>query len=160
MSDLRESVMTRTLPLPLPSADNIEFYRATRRGELRFQRCSECGSWRHYPRPACGECHSLDFAWELSSGCGHIYTWTIVRGPTLPAFQDELPYNVIDVVMDEGVHFQSQLLDCPPEEIRAEQRVEAVFEPANEDITLVKFRRIQGVSTDGRARTGRESPHE
>ena len=142
MSDMRDAVISRILPLPLPGLDNLEFYQATRRGELRFQRCSECGVWRHYPRPVCGECYGREFSWELSSGRGRVYTWTIVRGPTLPALQDQLPYNVIDVLMDEGVHFQSQLLDCPAEEIRADQPVEAVFEPVNDEITLVKFRRI------------------
>jgi len=35
----------------------------------------------------------------------------------------------------------SQVLDCPPEEIRAGMPVEAVFVAASDDITLVKFRR-------------------
>jgi hypothetical protein len=142
MSDLREQVMTRTLPLPQPTQDNEEFYQAARRGELRFQRCDDCGTWRHYPRPACPQCLSRRFHWERASGRGRIYSWTIVRGPTLPAFQDELPYNVVDVLLEEGIHFQSQILDCPPEEIRADLPVQAVFVPASDDITLVKFRRI------------------
>ncbi|MCE2391564.1 MAG: Zn-ribbon domain-containing OB-fold protein [Proteobacteria bacterium] len=141
MSDLRESVITQTRPLPQPGLDNVEFYEAAKRGELRFQRCSDCGAWRHYPRPACPECQSRNFSWELASGRGRVFTWAIVHGPTLPAFRDELPYNVVDVLLDEGVHFQSQVLDCPPDEIYAEMPVEAVFVPASEDITLVKFRR-------------------
>jgi len=64
-----------------------------------------------------------------------------VHGPTLPAFEDEVPYNVVDVLLDEGIHFQSQLLDCPPDEIHADMPVQAVFVPVSEDITLVKFRR-------------------
>jgi uncharacterized OB-fold protein len=79
---------------------------------------------------------------ELSKGRGVVYTWTIVHGPTLPAFQDQLPYNVVDVLVDEGVHFQSQVLDCPLHEIRAGMPVTAVFVPVSEDITLVKFRRL------------------
>ena len=141
MSELRESVITRHLPLPQPGLDNAPFYEATRRGELRFQRCSDCEAFRHYPRPICPACQSTRYSWELSNGGGAIYTWTIVHGPTLPAFQDQLPYNVVDVLLDEGVHFQSQLLDCPPGEIRAGLRVQAVFVPVSEDITLVKFRR-------------------
>ncbi|MFQ5487627.1 MAG: Zn-ribbon domain-containing OB-fold protein, partial [Gammaproteobacteria bacterium] len=81
------------------------------------------------------------FGWERSSGRGRIYTWTIVHGPTLPSFQDQLPYNVVDVLMDEGVHFQSQLLDCAPDEIEVDLEVEAVFVPLDDEITQVKFRR-------------------
>jgi hypothetical protein len=127
------------IPLPQPSRDNEAFYEAARRGELVFQRCSTCGKFRHYPRPACPECLSRGFTWERSSGRGTVYTWTIVRGPTLPAFQHKLPYNVVDVLMDEGVHFISEVLDCAPEEIRAGMPVRATFVPVNEEITLVKF---------------------
>ena len=142
MSELRESALTRGLPLPQPGLDNAPFYEAARRGELRFQRCSDCAAFRHYPRPICPACQSTRSTWELSAGRGVVHTWTIVHGPTLPAFQDQLPYNVVDVLLDEGVHFQSQVLDCPPAEIRAGMPVEAVFVPVSEDITLVKFRRV------------------
>jgi len=52
-----------------------------------------------------------------------------------------VPYNVVDVLLEEGVHFVSEVLDCPPEELRAGLPVEAVFVPASAELTLVKFRR-------------------
>ena len=128
-------------PLPQPTRDDAEFWAAARHGELRFQRCAACGRFRHYPRPTCPGCLSREFTWERSGGRGTVYTWTVVRGPTLPAFADHLPYNVVDVLLDEGVHLVSQVLDCAPEEMRAGLAVEAVFVPASEEITLVKFRR-------------------
>ena len=134
-------VITQGMPLPVPSVDNSEFYRAAQRGELRFQRCADCRAWRHYPRPVCPQCTSTRFAWELASGRGELYSWTIVHGPTLPVFRDQVPYNVIDVLTEEGLHFQSQLVDCPPREIRSGVAVEAIFVRASEAITLVKFRR-------------------
>ncbi|MBM4266442.1 MAG: hypothetical protein FJ144_07515 [Deltaproteobacteria bacterium] len=143
MSSARDAHLTRGLPLPVPSADSAEFYEAARRGELRFQRCSACGLFRHYPRPVCPRCLAREYSWELSSGRGTVYTWTIVRGPTLPAFEEKLPYNVVDVLLDEGVHFVSEVLDCPPGEIRAGMPVEATFVPVSDDVTLVKFRRVR-----------------
>jgi uncharacterized OB-fold protein len=137
----RATLMTRDLPLPQPSRDNAPFYEAAQRGELRFQRCAACGAFRHYPRPVCPQCLSRTYAWELSTGRGTVYTWTIVRGPTLPAFEPKLPYNVVDVLMDEGVHFVSEVLDCAPGEITAGMPVQAVFVPLTDQITLVKFRR-------------------
>ena len=138
---LRDAVLTRGLPLPLPTRDTEPFYAAARRGVLVFQRCTACGRFRHYPRPVCPACLSRAFAWTPSSGRGTVWTWTIVRGPTLPAFEAAVPYNVVDVLMEEGVHFVSQVLDCPPDEIRAGMPVRAVFVAASDDITLVKFRR-------------------
>ena len=139
-----DPMVARDLPLPQPTLDSAPFYEAARRGELRFQKCSECGRFRHYPRPLCTHCLSRRFSWERSTGRGTVYTWTIVRGPTLPAFEAKLPYNVVDVLMDEGVHFVSEILDCAPEEIRAGMRVVATFVEASEDLTLVKFRRFVG----------------
>jgi len=134
--------VTAALPLPQLSPDNAPFYEAARRGELRLQRCRACRRWRHYPRPACPDCQSREYDWERASGRGAVYTWTIVRGPTLPAFQAKLPYNVVDVVLEEGVHFVSEVLDCAPDELRAGMAVEAVFVAVTEEVTLVKFRRM------------------
>jgi uncharacterized OB-fold protein len=142
---MRDQIITRGRPLPLPTLDTEPFYAACRRGELRFQRCTQCGLWRHYPRPACPECLGREFEWALASGTGEIYTWTIVHPPTLPAFEADVPYNVVDVLLDEGVHFQSQVLDCPPDQIHAGMRVVATFVSVDDEITLVKFRRAEPV---------------
>jgi uncharacterized OB-fold protein len=141
---IRDAVLTRGRPLPLPTRDTEPFYAAARRGELVFQRCTACGRWRHYPRPTCPRCLSPAVEWARASGRGTVWTWTIVRGPTLPAFEADLPYNVVDVLMDEGVHFVSQVIECAPEDIRPAMPVEAVFVPASDEITLVKFRRAPG----------------
>ena len=128
-------------PLPVPTLDDREFYAAARRGELVFQRCAACGRFRHYPRPICPRCLSREYSWQRASGRGTVFTWTIVRGPTLPAFEHKLPYNVVDVLLDEGVHFVAEVLDCPPEEIHAGMEVVATFVAVSDEITLVKFRR-------------------
>ena len=137
----REAIVTRGAPLPAPTRDTAPFWEATRRGELVLQRCVACGRFRHYPRPMCPACLSPEHRWERASGRGTVWTWTIVRGPTLPAFEAKLPYSVVDVLLDEGVHFVSEVLDCAPEELRAGMEVEAVLVPASDTITLVKFRR-------------------
>lgn len=128
-------------PLPAVTPDVAPFYEAARRGELRFQRCTDCGAWRHYPRAACPACLSRRVSWERASGRGAVYTWTVVHGPTLPAFEADLPYNVVDVLLDEGIHFVSQVVDCSPGALRAGLPVEAVFVPVTDEVTLVKFRR-------------------
>jgi len=130
------------IPLPVPTPDNAPFYTAARAGQLVFQRCLACRRFRHPPRPTCPACLSPEHEWQRSTGRGAVWTWTIVRGPTLPAFAANLPYNVVDILMDEGVHFVSQIVDCSPEELRAGLSVEAVFVPASPDITLVQFRRL------------------
>jgi len=137
----RDDILTRGVPLPAPTADTAPFYEAALRGELRLQRCAACGRFRHYPRPTCPACLAREHTWERASGRGTVWTWTIVRGPTLPAFESRVPYNVVDVLLEEGVHFVSEVLDCPPEDLRAGLPVEAVFVAASAEVALVKFRR-------------------
>jgi uncharacterized protein len=135
--------MSNTVPTPVPNPDNAGFWDACRQGELRLQRCTQCGGWRHHPRPMCPECGSLSYEWAKASGRGIVHTFTIVHRPTLPAFEDRLPYNVIAVRLDEGVFMVSNLVDCPPEELCIGLAVEVVFEPLSEEITLPKFRPLQ-----------------
>jgi uncharacterized OB-fold protein len=127
-------------PYPVPNADNAGFWEACRRGELRLQRCTACGAFRHHPRPMCPKCGSTDSEWARASGRGVVHTFTIVHGPTLPAFADRVPYNVVAVHLDEGVFMVSNVVDCPPEDLRIGLPVEVVFEPLNDAITVPKFR--------------------
>ena len=73
-----------------------------------------------------------------------VHTFTIVHRPTLPAFEAQLPYNVIVVRLEEGVFMVSNLIDCPPDDLRIGLPVEVVFEPLNDDIALPKFRPRRG----------------
>ena len=132
--------MTSTVPIPIPNPDNAGFWEACRRGELRLQRCTACGAWRHHPRPMCPQCGSCDHEWAKASGRGVVYTFTIVHRPTLPAFDDVVPYNVVAVRLDEGVFMISNLVDCPNEQIRIGLPVEVVFDRLTDEVTLVKFR--------------------
>ncbi len=129
-------------PYPVPNPDNAPFWDACARGELRLQRCQQCGAWRHHPRPMCPQCGSTASEWARASGRGVVHTFTIVHGPTLPAFQERLPYNIVAVALDEGVYMVSNLVDCPVEAIRIGMPVEVVFEPLTDTIALPKFRAL------------------
>lgn len=129
---------------PLPGLEGLtaEFYAWCRSGELRFQRCEACGTWRHVPRPMCAECGSTKWQWQRSSGRGRVFTWTTTAMPLHPAFRDSVPYATVVVETDEGVRIVSQLLDCSPEEIAMDMPVEVVFDAVTDAVTLPKFRRV------------------
>jgi uncharacterized OB-fold protein len=132
--------MTVSIPTPVPNPDNQGFWDACARGELRLQRCTACRAWRHHPRPMCPACGSFDYEWGLASGRGVVHTFTIVHRPTLPAFEERLPYNVIVVRLEEGVFMVSNLVGADASALRIGLPVEVVFEPLDLDITLPKFR--------------------
>lgn len=134
------------IPIPVPDSDNQGFWDGCRRGELRLQRCTGCGRWRHHPRPMCAGCGSLGYEWAHASGRGVVHTFTIVHRPTLPAFEADLPYNVVVVALEEGVFMVSNVVDCPPEALRIGMAVEVVFAPLSAEITLPTFRPVQARS--------------
>lgn len=131
-------------PLPLltgmTQALTRDFYGFCRAGELRFQRCSGCGKWRHVPRPMCPACGSRAFEWAKSAGRGRLFTWTVVRRPMHPAFT-ELPYAPAVIEMEEGVRIVSTIVDCPPESLARGLPVRVMFDAVTDAVTLPRFQR-------------------
>ncbi len=132
---------TYSKPLPRGEEQNGEFYQFCKQHELRFQRCSHCGTWRHMPRESCQTCGSFDWSWERSSGRGQVFSWTIIHRALHPGFAEELPYAVVIVEMEEGVRLVTHVLDIPMDELRVGLPVEVVFEDVTPEVTLHKFRR-------------------
>ncbi len=133
-----------TKPLPLMQGMAQQFYTHCKNHELRFQRCTKCGVWRHVPRAMCAACGSWDWEWAKSSGRGKVFTWTVVRRPMHPAFASDAPYAPVVVELDEGVRMVSWLVDVAPDDIRKGMPVEVVFDAVTPEVTLPKFRRAKG----------------
>ena len=128
-------------PLPLLEGFAGQFYEHCRNGELRFQRCAECGKWRHFPRHTCAACGSWEWEWARSSGRAQVFSWTVVRRPMHPSFSDGLPFAPVIVLLEEGVRMVSWVVDCPPDELERGMDVEVFFEAVTPEVTLPMFRR-------------------
>ncbi len=128
---------------PLPELDGYakDFYGFCKKGELRFQRCAECRTWRHVPREMCAECGSFDWEWEPSSGRGTVFSWTVADRALHPEFVDDTPYAPTVVEMEEGVRLLSEVMDCPPDELEIGMPVEVEFDDVTHKVTLPKFHR-------------------
>ena len=130
-------------PLPEMQGNSKEFYEWCRRGDLRFQRCSDCQAWRHVPREMCAKCGSDEWKWVKSSGKGTVFTWTVAARAMHPAFVDAVPYAPVIIEMDEGVRLVSELIDCEPADLEVGMRVEVAFAKVSDEVTLPKFRRVK-----------------
>ena len=93
----------------LPDTQDLEtkpFWDAAREGQLVVQRCTDCGHLRFPPHPGCPECRGLASAWQAVSGGAALWSFVVVHGPTLPAFQDHVPFPVAVVTLDEAPHLR------------------------------------------------------
>jgi uncharacterized protein len=84
------------------------FYAYVNRGEIRFQRCTSCGTLRTVPRDICHNCLALEATWELAPATGRIVSFFIARQPI--ATDLTLPYTVVHVELAEGVRFTANLV--------------------------------------------------
>ena len=128
-------------PTPEINDENRAFWEGCRQGELRVQKCSNCGHIRHLS-PACPQCLKAEHEWVAASGRGTVYSWIVVHQRYNRAFEEDLPYNVTIVELDEGPRMVTSLVDVENQEIKAGTPVEVVFDRVTEEITLPKFKRI------------------
>ena len=157
MTQQTEQVATKSPPMtkplegvPLPDLERVPdyergFWEGTRAGELRIQRCANCGRFRHLPTPMCPECSSLAYDWTPVSGRGFVYSFVIVRHPVHPAIREkeQTPYNIcmIELVEQDGLRICSNVLRVAPEDITIDMPVQVTFVPAvdNPDVALPVF---------------------
>ena len=95
------------IPVPRASALSRPYWDGLARQELLFQRCQACAGATHTPALVCAHCGSRVLSWEVSSGRGTVYSYTVVARPQTPEFV--VPYVPIIVDMEEGW----QILSAP-----------------------------------------------
>ena len=127
-------------PLPRATEDSAPYWDAAQRGELRMQRCSDCGHTRFPPSLLCARCLSARHEWGRLSGRGTVFSWIIVHQSQHPAFNADTPYNVTIVELEEGPRLHTTLVDCANDQIRIGMPVEVVFDRVADDVTLPRFR--------------------
>lgn len=142
--------MSAPRPLPIPTSLTEGFWEAARRQELVVQRCADCGAWRHYPQPLCPECHSASWAWTPVSGRGRVYTFTVSYKAFHPAWEDQVPYVIATIELDEGVRMVSDLPHHDTPDVSIGATVEAFFDEVSPEVTLPRFRLVSdGVASAG-----------
>lgn len=127
-------------PLPQVRRETRGFWEGCKRHELLIQRCEDCGTYRHYPRPMCACCGSWNVEWAKATGKGRVYSYIVTHQLFHPAFFDDVPYAVVIVELEEGVRMVSNIVDCGPDEVYIGMPVEVVFDDVTEEVTLPRFR--------------------
>lgn len=141
------------LIMPQGEQEIRPYFEAARQGRLVVRRCGECGLLRYPPGAGCPWCSSVTWDWTEVSGRGTIHSYEIVTQAIQPGFADWAPYPVVLVELDEqrGVPTEDEALrlitnlvtpDYRPEaeeNVAIGRRVQAVFQPLDDDLALPQF---------------------
>ncbi|MBN8903295.1 MAG: Zn-ribbon domain-containing OB-fold protein [Rhodospirillales bacterium] len=122
--------------VPEPTSDSAGYWQGLNEHKLLLQKCAGCGTIRHYPRPMCPSCHSMDSTWVEASGRGVVHSWTITHHAFHPGVRDDLPYTLATIDLAEGVRMNAQLRGVAPEMLRIGLPVRVKFETVKEGLTL------------------------
>lgn len=134
--------MAYTKPLPAIDNWNRGFWAAAREQRLAAPECGDCGHIFFPPGACCPRCMSQKLGWRTLSGRGRVESWTVFHQLYYKGFAADLPYNVAVIRLDEGISLMSNVTGIPNDQLHAGMEVEAVFEPATEEITIPKFKPV------------------
>ena len=126
-------------PLPTPTRDSQPYWDGLREGRFVLQHCAACGKVRHYPRPVCPHCFSMETRWEAAPLSGKVHTWTVCHHPFNFFFKQMAPYIVALVDMDAGVRVNAPLRGIAESELKIGAPVRLAFEPVTKEVTLPYF---------------------
>ncbi|HLB13888.1 MAG TPA: OB-fold domain-containing protein [Burkholderiales bacterium] len=129
-----------TKPLPRITPDNQPFWDALRERKLVLPYCAACGKPHLPPGPVCPFCFTDRLEWRPASGRGTVSTWTVVYKAWFPAFAADIPYNVVQVELEEGPRLTAKLVGLPNDRLKVGLPVMIDFDEAREGIPLPRFR--------------------
>jgi uncharacterized protein len=127
-------------PIPLPDEASQPFFAGARRHELMLQKCSSCGAVMWPVKPRCDRCWSADITWVQASGKGTLYSFTLMHQVLHPGFAAEVPYNIAEVNLAEGLRITTNVVDCPNSDLQIGMPLEVTFEDITDEVSLPKFR--------------------
>jgi uncharacterized OB-fold protein len=106
--------------------DSAAHFRARLERRFLVNRCDECGTWHHPPRPVCPVCWSMHVTPTEISGTGTISLAIFLhQGPPAPGVDYATPYPVVTVELDEqpGLRVTSTVTGASNGEIEIGRRV-------------------------------------
>lgn len=127
-------------PIPVPDEASQPFFAGARRHELMLQKCSSCGAVMWPVKPRCDRCWSAEITWVPASGKGILYSFTLMHQVLHPGFAAEVPYNIAEVNLAEGLRITTNVVGCPNSDLQIGMPLEVTFEDITNEISLPKFK--------------------
>ena len=113
-------------------------------GELRLQRCTDCGHSYFPPRAFCPKCASRDVEVYAASGKATLYSYVINHRPRKDMGTE--PHSIAVVELAEGPRMMTNIVGCPqtPEALQLDMPVQVTFQKESDDISLPLFEPAKG----------------
>jgi uncharacterized protein len=127
-------------PMRPPVTPDTEFFWAgTQAGELRIQRCGDCGALRHPPGPACLSCGATrNQGYVVAAGTGDVYSYVVHHHPPVPG--KRLPLAIALVELTEGVRVMAEMTSVDPGKVQIGMPVRVAFLRIDDDLVLPAWR--------------------
>lgn len=130
-------------PVPVPDEQSAPYWTAAARHVLTAARCSNCRMFSLPPDVVCPHCGttSPDFVFEPVSGRGVVRAWTVVRQSFLPGFEEDIPFVLVDVELDEQRELRliGRLVDGVDAPLSLGSRVVPAFEDIAPGVGIPAF---------------------
>jgi uncharacterized OB-fold protein len=123
-------------PLPVPTRESKPYWDGLKAHRLILQRCADCKKIRHYPRPVCDACHSMNCEWFEASGKGTVHSWSVNHHAFHPGFKHDTPYVLVTVDLREGVRMIAPLEENDASLLALDLPLRITYHDVNETITL------------------------
>jgi hypothetical protein len=127
-------------PIPVPSAESQAYWDGLRDRKLLMPRCDACRKYWFPPSLLCPHCNATNWTWTSTSGRGRIFSYVVYHRIYHPGFADEVPYAVAVIELDEGPRMVSNVIGIAPDKLACDLRVQVVYQPITDTITLPKFK--------------------
>jgi uncharacterized protein len=135
----------RTKSAPSPTPETQPYWDGAKAGELRIQRCVDCGGKPYfYPRDICPFCGSVNVEWFTASGNATLYSY-VINHRAAPGFEEEGPYAIAVVELAEGPRMMTNLVGVPntPEALVLDMPLKVAFQDRG-DVTVPVFTPAEG----------------
>jgi uncharacterized OB-fold protein len=137
---------------PPVGAESGPFWEATREGRLLVQWCTACDRGVFYPRAFCPFCPGPGDAapagrsgdtleWREASGRATVHAAVVEHRPEAAgaSFSGGEPYCIALVDLEEGVRMMTNIVGCPPSDVRSGLAVRVSWEPLSDGRQLALF---------------------
>ena len=107
-----------------------------------IQRCTTCGTVIWPVKSRCDNCLSPTVTWVQASGKATLYSFVLMHQLYHPGFASEVPYNIAQVDLEEGLRILTNIVGCSNADLQIGMPLEVTFEAITDEVTLPKFKPV------------------